>query len=118
MHYFSTKYSLEIISKYLRKNEENFDYRAEFLISTALEIVAKNIIIKFGDVYMKQLPGIAMGKPPAPPWATTYLHMKKYMIISIVTPEKSNFLKFIKRFIDAGCGLWEPTAKTSDKNRE
>ena len=45
VHHFSTKYSLEIISKYLRKNEENFDYRAEFLISTALEIVAKIILL-------------------------------------------------------------------------
>ena len=47
-----TDYALEIISKYLRDNEGRFDYHAETLIS-ALEIVMKNNIIKFGDVYKK-----------------------------------------------------------------
>ena len=66
-----TDCALEIISKYLRNNEYRFNYHAETLIS-ALEIVMKNNIIKFGDDYKKQISCTVMGKPPAPPWAGIY----------------------------------------------
>ena len=75
-----TDCALEIISKYLRNNEYRFNYHAETLIS-ALEIVMKNNIIKFGDVYKKQISGAVTGKPPAPPWATIYegIHEDEYV---------------------------------------
>ena len=67
-------YAFEIISKYLRDNEYNFEYHAETLIPV-LEI------IKFGDVYKKQISGTAMGKPQAPPWAAIYegIHKDEYV---------------------------------------
>ena len=50
-----TDYASEIISKYLRDiNEYRFEYHAKTLIS-ALKIIMKNNIIKFGDVYKKQI---------------------------------------------------------------
>ena len=61
-----TDYALEIISKCLKDNEYRFNYHAKTLIS-ALEIVMKNNIIKFGDVYKQQISDTAMGKPSAPP---------------------------------------------------
>ena len=71
----------------------------------------KNNIIKFGDVYRKQISGTAMGKPPAPPWATVYegIHEKEYI------PKWTEYFKFIKRFIDDGCGIWEPAAAISEE---
>ena len=98
-----TDYALEIISKYLRDNEYSSKYHAETLIS-ALDIVMKNNIIKFGDVYKKQISGTAMGKPPAPPWATIYkgIHEDGYV------PQWTYCIKLIRRFIDDGCAIWDP----------
>ena len=83
------------ISNYLRDNEYRFEYHAETLIS-ALEIVMKNNIIKFGDVYKKQISGTTMSKPPAPSWATIYegMHKDEYV------PQWTTYVKFIRRFID------------------
>ena len=105
-----TDYALEIISKYLRDNEYRFDYHSETLIS-ALEIVMKNNIIKFGDVYKKQISGTAMGKPPAPPWATIYegIHKDEYI------PQWTTYVKFIWRFIDDGCAIQDPPAEISNE---
>ena len=46
--------ALAAISKYLRDNEQRFDYHAETLIR-ALEIVMNNNIIRFGDTYVRQI---------------------------------------------------------------
>ena len=104
-----TDYTLEIISKYLWDNECRFDYHAETLYS-ALAIVIKNNIIKFGDVYKKQISGTAMGKPPAPPWATIYegIHEDEYI------PQWTTYVKFIRRFIDDGCAIWDPPNEISN----
>ena len=105
-----TDYALEIISKYLRNNEYRFNYHAETFIS-ALEIVMKINIIKFGDVYKKQNSGTTMGKPPAPPWVTIYegRHKDEYL------PQWTTYVKFIRRFIDDGNAIWDPPAEVSDE---
>ena len=105
-----TDYALKSISEYLRNNEYSFEYHAETLIS-ALEIVTKNNIIKFGDVYKKQISGTAIGKPPAPPWAKIYegIHEDEYI------PQWTNYVKLIRRFIDNGCAIWDPPAEASDE---
>ena len=60
-------YALEIISKYLRDNECRSDYHAETLISALeIDIVMKNNIIKFGDVYKSKFLVL--------PWASPQLH--------------------------------------------
>ena len=92
----------------MRESEGRFDYYAETLI-LVLETVMKNNIIKFEDVYRKQISGTVMGKPPAPPWAIIYeeIHEDEYI------PEWTTCVKFIKCFIDDGCGFWDPTAEIS-----
>ena len=71
----------------------------------------KNNIIKFGDVYKKQISGTAMGKPPAPPWATIYegIHEDEYI------PQSTTYVKFIRRFIDDGYAIWDPPAESADE---
>ena len=105
-----TDYALEIISKYLRNNEHRFNYHAEILIS-ALEIVMKNTLIKFGDVYKKQISGTVMGKPQAPSWATIYegIYDDEYI------PQWTTHVKFIWHFIDDRNAIWDPPAEISDK---
>ena len=65
-----TEYALEVISNYIRNNQAKYGhYHAPTLIE-ALEIVMRNNIMKFGNEFRKQSAGTAMGKPPAPAWAT------------------------------------------------
>ena len=103
--YIDTDAALAVICPYLRSMEKEFGhYHAPTLIR-ALEIVMKNNIMKFGDIYVKQESGTAMGKPPAPGWATIFegLHEIEFL------PEfKSNLLLYV-RFIDDVFGIWIPT---------
>ena len=103
-------YALEIISKYLTDNEGRFDYHAETFISV-LEIVMKNDIIKFWDVYRKQISGTSMGKPPVPPWTTIYERINEDKYI----PKWETCIELIKRFIDDGYAMWNPPAEISDE---
>jgi len=99
-----TNAALAVICPYLRLMEDEFDhYHAETLI-TALEIVMKNNIIRFGDVYRKQIRGTAMGKPPAPPWSTLFegLHEMEFL------PLWETYLASYVRFIDDVHGVWIP----------
>ena len=105
-----TDYALEIISKYLRDNEYIFEYHAETLILT-LEIVMKSNIIKFGDVYKKQISGTTTGKPPAPLWATIYEGIHEDECI----PQWTNHVRLIRRFIDDGCAIWDKPIDTLDE---
>ena len=67
----------------------------------------KNNIIKFGDVYRKQISGTAVDKPPDPPWATIYegIHENKY------NPQWTTYVKFIRHSIDSGNEIWDPPAE-------
>ena len=96
--------ALAAISKYLRDNEQRFDYHAETLIR-ALEIVMNNNIIRFGDTYVRQISGTAMGKPPAPPWAIIFEGIHE---IQFLPQWQSNLLLYV-RFIDDVFGLWIPS---------
>ena len=101
-----TNAALSIIGPYLREKEKEFGhYHAETLIA-ALEIVMKNNIIRLGDKYVRQISGTAMGKPPAPPWATLFegLHEIDYL------PLWEAFLRLYRRYIDDTYGLWLPPA--------
>ena len=52
-----------------------------------------------------------MGKPPAPPWAPVYegIHEDEYI------PQWTTYVKFIRRFIDDGCAIWDPPDEVSDE---
>ena len=72
-----TDAALSVICPHLRQNERRYGhYHAPTLIR-ALEIVMTNNIIRFGDIYVRQISGTAMGKPPAPAWATIFKGLHK-----------------------------------------
>ena len=101
----NTNGALSVICPFLRDNEDRFGhYHAETLIR-ALEIVMLNNIIRFGDIYVKQISGTAMGKPPAPPWATIFEGIHE---INFLPQWDSNILVY-KRFIDDVWGIWLPS---------
>ena len=100
--------ALSEICPFLRDNAHRFDYHADTLIR-ALEIVMKNNIIRFGDIYVRQISGTAMGKPPAPPWAIIFegIHETKFL------PQwQSNLLLYV-RFIDDVYGIWIPSGDSA-----
>ena len=80
-------------------------YHAETLI-TSLEIVTNNNIVRFGDLYRKQISGTAMGKKPAPIWENVLegLHELEFL------PRWNNSVLFYVRFIDDVYGIWMPPA--------
>ena len=100
----NTNGALSVICPFLRDNEHKFDYHAETLIK-ALEIVMQNNIIRFGDVYVRQISGTAMGKPPAPPWAIIFEGIHE---INFIPQWQSNLLLYV-RFIDDVYGIWIPS---------
>ena len=50
-------------------------------IIEALDILMKNNIIQFDDLFFRQKNGTAMGAPPAPPYATIYFAIHKLNIV-------------------------------------
>ena len=84
--------------------EDEFEhYDAEILIR-AVEIVMRNNILKFGNLYALQVSGTGMGKPPAPSWANCVERLHKLQ----TPPKYSNIVPFYKRYIDDTFGVWEP----------
>ena len=106
---------LEVISEYLRRPQvqQQFGYDADCLIE-ALGIVLRSNVMKFGDVVVKQISGVAMGVPPAPPIATIYFGVKEETLL--VTWSRPLF--FYKRFIDDVFGIWKHySCPIEDKRR-
>ena len=62
----------------------SYQYPPEALLE-ALEIVMRNNVMRFGDVIVRQLVGIAMGMSPAPTISNLY----------IAIYERSNLLQFV-----------------------
>ena len=109
--YIDTDVALLAIAEYLRDDETNRQfshYHDETLIS-ALEIVMKNSIFRFGDIYARQISGTAMGKPCAPPWATIFEGLRETKFL----PLWREHLPLYKRFIDDVIALWVPTSTDS-----
>ena len=77
-------------------------YNAEALIK-AIKLVMRNNRMRFGDIIVKQLVGIAMGMSCAPALANLYVaiheqaHLLKFLSSSIL---------YLKRFIDDGLAIW------------
>jgi hypothetical protein len=69
----------------------------------ALHIVMNNNRMKFGDIFAHQHKGIAMGMAPAPSIANLFvaIYEEAYITTFLSTP-----LRFLKRFIDDGFGIW------------
>ena len=96
-----TDAALEIIPAFLREHEKEFNYPTEALID-ALQIVFKNNLFRFSDLFIKQVDGTVMGKRPSPPWATIFFGIHEVDLLRVWKA----FLKFLKRFIDDILGIW------------
>ncbi|KAL7531342.1 hypothetical protein ACHAXR_003988, partial [Thalassiosira sp. AJA248-18] len=107
-----TDVALDIIPKFLEENESQFGYNTEALIA-ALEIVFRNNLFRFGDLYTKQISGTAMGKRPAPPWATIFFAIHENGFV----PLWIQFLLFFKRYLDDILSIWlaHPDPETNAK---
>jgi len=103
-----TGIALKIILEYLTKNEAKFgSYNTEALIA-ALHIVFRNNLFKFGDKHAKQIRETAMGKRPAPPWATTFygIHESRDNGANGFLVKFVENLPFYKRYLDDIIGIW------------
>ena len=104
-----TNAALSQLAPYLRANEKEFGHYHSSTLIRALELVMKNNIIRFGDMYVRQVSGTAMGKPPAPPWATIFEGLHEMIFL----PKWAAFLQLYKRFIDDVYCIWNPPADLS-----
>ena len=77
-------------------------YSPEALIS-AINIVMHNNRMRFGDIVVRQITGIAMGMSPAPTIANLYIAAYEQSHLPPYFPKP---LLFLKRFIDDGFGIW------------
>jgi len=69
----------------------------------ALHLIMHNNRMRFGNLYIHQHKGIAMGMAPAPSIANLFVAI--YEAAHIVTFPKTS-LPFLRRFIDDGFGIW------------
>ena len=73
-----------------------------------------NNIVRFGDLYRKQISGTAMGKPPAPMWVNTFEVLYEFELL----PCWTDSILFYVQFIDDIYGIWmRPNHFTEDENK-
>ena len=105
-----TDHAIEVISEWLDNlatqiyaKHPNFPIEA---IKEAMELVMRNNIFEWGDMYFLQLLGTAMGTSAACMWATIYfgVHESRKLI-----PTYQNQLSLLRRFIDDKIGIWVGT---------
>ncbi len=95
-----TDHALAEIGNYLRQEEVDC-YNPE-AIMTALSLLMRNNVFRFGDTFWKQLTGTAMGAPPACAYAQLYFGIHELKII----PRFEANLPLYFRYIDDGFGIW------------
>ena len=104
---------LEVMTEYLRRDETRaaFDYYPDALIE-AISIVLKSNVMKFGDVFVRQTLGVAMGINPAPPLATLFFALHK----DVIFKKWEHCISFNRQFIDDGITLWihQPTPEEDE----
>ena len=110
----NTNDCLARLTGYLSKTEVSGKYGfSSTALLEAIEIVMFNNRMRFGDITVKQISGIAMGMSPAP--TISNLYMAIY--------EETHILKFLpilylRCFIDDGVGIWlhDPDPETDERN--
>jgi len=83
----------------------------------ALHIVMKNNRMRFGNMFIHQHKGIAMGMAPAPSIANLFVAIYEE---AHITTFPSTSLHFLRRFIDDGFGVWlrDPNPQQDELNWE
>ena len=69
----------------------------------AIELVMLNNCMRFGDIIVKQISGIAMGMSPAPTIANLYVAIYEELHVLKFLPSP---VLYLRRFIDDGLGIW------------
>jgi hypothetical protein len=94
---------LLVLTEYLRRDEtrRKFNYNPDALIE-AISIVLRSNVMKFGDIFVRQTSGVAMGINPAPPLATLFFALRE----DVVFNKWKHCIFFNKRFIDDGLAFW------------
>ncbi|KAL7526875.1 hypothetical protein ACHAWF_001948 [Thalassiosira exigua] len=77
-------------------------YRPSTLLS-AIALVMRNNRMRFGDIFVRQLTGIAMGMSPAPTIANLFVAIHE---AAEILQFLDTCLLLLRRFIDDGFGIW------------
>jgi hypothetical protein len=116
----SSLFTYDAVSMYTNIDTEDcIDALSDFLLSKiqtakfthyspralieAIKIVMRNNRMRFGDIIVKQLRGIAMGMSPAPSIANLYVAIHE---LKSILQHVGSFIFFLRRFIDDGFGVW------------
>ena len=109
--YYIARLSAFLLSK---ETQAKFShYPAEALVE-AIKLVMTNNRMRFGDIVVKMIKGIAMGMSPAPTIANLYFAIHESANIL----GKFESLDYYQRFIDDGLAIWthnpDPTIDASN----
>jgi len=108
---------IERITEFLKNpaSKKRFGHYNTSALVEALILVMKNNRMRFGDLLVKQLMGIAMGMSPAPTIANLFVVIHEAAAILRFV---GIFLLWLKRFIDYGFGIWlhDPDPTVDDAN--
>lgn len=86
-----------------QSTKEKYPHLKSDTLIEALHLVMHNNRMKFGNIHVHQHKGIAMGMSPAPSIANLFVAIYEE---SHIIPFPSTSLRFIRRFIDDGFGIW------------
>ena len=70
----------------------------------AIKLVMKGNRMKFGNLFTKQIKGVAMGMSPVPPIANLFVGIFEE---ENVVDKFDNCINSLKQFIDDGIGMWD-----------
>ena len=112
----NTANCLARLTGYLSKKEisSKYGFSSKTLLE-AIKLVMFNNRMRFGDIIVKQISGIAMGMSPAPTIANLYMAIYEELHVLKFLPSP---VLYLRRFIDDGCGIWlhDPDPETDEKN--
>eukprot|EP00956_Cyclotella_meneghiniana_P014218 scaffold21239_cov59-Cyclotella_meneghiniana.AAC.1 len=100
--FIKTAPALASIKQYINEHVKSMSEDRKEALHAAMALVFNNNLFKFGDAFIRQRSGTAMGTPPAPPYATIFYAIHENAFL----PRWSNHVLFYKRFIDDVIGVW------------
>ena len=101
----NTNMAIIEIAQYLHQHSNRFPTIPADALISALSIVMRNNVFRFGDTFWHQLQGTAMGTPPAPTYANLFFAIHENRILR----KYSKNLLIHKRYIDDIFGIWIPS---------
>ena len=112
----NTEDCLVRLTNYLSKKEISCKYGfSSRALLEAIELVMFNNRMRFGDIIVRQISGIAMGMSPAPTISNLYMAIYEETHVLKFLPSP---ILYLRRFIDDGVGIWlhDPNPETDEKN--